>query len=187
MLDIAVIRENPELVKKSMRDRQMSVENVDRLLELDKLRRDLLGEAEALKAKRNSESKAIGKAKDPAERQERIAAMKVVSDRIGELDKQTKETEEELKNIISNIPNIPDERVPYGVSDAENQVVKTFGVELQHEFEDKPHWDLGTNLGIIDFDRGTRLSGTRFYVLNGQGAQLERALIAYMLDLHKKF
>lgn len=186
MLDIALIRENPELVKKSMRDRQMSVENVDRLLELDKTRRELLGEAEALKAKRNSESKAIGKAKDPAERQERIAAMKVVSDRIAELDKQTKETEEELKNIISNIPNIPDEKVPYGVSDAENQVVKTFGVELQHEFEDQPHWDLGTNLGIMDFDRGTKLSGTRFYVLNGQGAQLERALIAYMLDLHKK-
>ena len=113
MLDIALIRENPELVKKSMRDRQMSVENVDRLLELDKTRRELLGEAEALKAKRNSESKAIGKAKDPAERQERIAAMKVVSDRIAELDKQTKETEEELKNIISNIPNIPDEKVPY--------------------------------------------------------------------------
>ncbi|MBQ6481826.1 MAG: serine--tRNA ligase, partial [Anaerolineaceae bacterium] len=102
MLDIALIRENPELVKKSMRDRQMSVENVDRLLELDKTRRELLGEAEALKAKRNSESKAIGKAKDPVERQERIAAMKVVSDRIAELDKQTKETEEELKNIISN-------------------------------------------------------------------------------------
>ena len=95
MLDIALIRENPELVKKSMRDRQMSVENVDRLLELDKTRRELLGEAEALKAKRNSESKAIGKAKDPAERQERIAAMKGVSDRIAELDKQTKETEED--------------------------------------------------------------------------------------------
>ena len=165
MLDIAQIRENPEIVKKSMRDRQMSVENVDRLLELDKTRRELLGEAEALKAKRNSESKAIGKAKDPAERQERIAAMKVVSDRIAELDKQTKETEEELKTIISNIPNIPDEKVPYGVSDAENQVVKTFGTEMQHDFEDKPHWDLGTNLGIIDFDRGTKLSGTRWSVM----------------------
>ncbi|HAK69594.1 MAG TPA: serine--tRNA ligase [Treponema sp.] len=182
MLDIALIRENPELVKKSMRDRQMSVENVDRLLELDKTRRELLGEAEALKAKRNSESKAIGKAKDPAERQERIAAMKVVSDRIAELDKQTKETEEELKNIISNIPNIPDERVPYGVSDAENQVVETFGVELQHDFEDKPHWDLGTNLGIIDFDRGTKVSGPKFYYLKNEAVFLEQALIMYALN-----
>ena len=124
MLDIALIRENPEIVKKSMRDRQMSEENVDRLLELDKSRRELLGESEALKAKRNTESKAIGKTKDPEERKARIEAMKGVSDRITELDAQIKTTEEELKNIISNIPNIPDERVPYGVSDADNQVVK---------------------------------------------------------------
>ncbi len=186
MLDIAFIRENPEIVKKSMRDRQMSDDCVSRVVELDKIRREQLAEVEGLKAQRNTASKAIGATKDPEERKSRIEAMKAVSDRITELDRNNKETEDELKNLLANIPNIPDERVPYGVSDAENQVVKVCGSELQHDFGDKPHWDLGTDLGMIDFDRGVKITGTRFYVLNGQLARLQRAIIAFMLDLHIK-
>lgn len=186
MLDIAFIRENPEIVKKSMRDRQMSDDCVSRVIELDKIRREQLAEVEGLKAQRNTASKAIGATKDPEERKSRIEAMKAVSDRITELDKNNKDTEDELKNLLANIPNIPDELVPYGVSDAENQVVKVCGSELQHDFGDKPHWDLGTDLGMIDFDRGVKITGTRFYVLNGQLARLQRAIIAFMLDLHIK-
>lgn len=186
MLDINFIRENPEIVKKAMSDRQMTDDSIDRILELDKTRRDLLGEVEVLKAQRNTESKAIGKLKDAEERNARIAAMREVGDKISELDKQTKEAEEELKRLVSCVPNIPDECVPYGVSDAENKVVRTMGEEIQHDFEDKVHWDLGTDLGIIDFERGVKLTGTRFYVLNGAGCRLQRALIAFMLDLHIK-
>lgn len=186
MLDINLIRENPEIVKKSMRDRQMSDESIDRIVELDKNRRELLSEVEGLKAQRNVESKAISQAKDPDERKSKIEAMRVVGDRITELDKKTRETEEELKRLISCVPNIPESIVPYGVCDAENKVVRTMGEEIQHDFGDKAHWDLGPELGIIDFDRGVKLTGTRFYVLNGAGARLERALIAFMLDLHIK-
>ena len=186
MLDIAFIRENPEIVKKSMRDRQMSDECVDRVVELDKARREQLAEVETLKAQRNTASKEIGQTKDPEERKARIAAMKSVSDRITELDKANKDTEAELKDLLANIPNIPDELVPYGVSDAENQVVKVCGTELQHDFGDKPHWDLCTDLGLLDFDRGVKITGTRFYVMNGALARLQRAVIAFMLDLHIK-
>lgn len=184
MLDIALIRENPELVKKSMRDRQMDDGSIDRIIELDKSRRELLGEVEALKAQRNVASKEIGKTKDPEERKAKIEAMKGVGDKITELDQKTRETEEELKQLVSCVPNIPDEKVPYGVSDAENKVVKVVGEEISHDFGDKAHWDLGTELGMIDFDRGVKLTGSRFYVLNGAGARLQRALIAFMLDLH---
>ena len=186
MLDINIIRETPEIVKKSMRDRQMDDSFIDRIIELDKTRRELLAEGEAMKAKRNEASKAIGRTKDPEERKAKIAAMQGVSDTIKEMDQKIKEAEEELKSLVSQVPNIPDECVPYGVSDAENQVVRVVGDPITHDFGDKPHWDLGTDLGGIDFDRGVKLTGTRFYVLNGSMARLQRALIAFMLDLHIK-
>lgn len=186
MLDINIIRENPEIVKKSMRDRQMDVVAVDRVIELDKTRRALLNESETLKAERNKASKEIGQTKDKDERTAKIEAMRVVGDRIAVLDEKIRDAETELKGLVSVIPNIPDPCVPYGESDHDNKVVRTMGEEIAHSFGDIPHWDLGTNLGIIDFDRGVKLTGTRFYVLNGAGARLERALIAYMLDLHIK-
>ncbi|HRY21257.1 MAG TPA: serine--tRNA ligase, partial [Flexilinea sp.] len=110
--------------------------------------------------------------------------MRFVGDKIAELDKKVKETEEELNSLIMIIPNIPDPRVPYGVSDAENVVVRYEGKIAEREFDPIPHWDLGPALGIIDFDRGVKLTGSRFYILNGAGALLQRALIAFMLDLH---
>ncbi len=184
MLDMNLIRENPELVIKSMKDRQMDPAPVNRVIELDMTRRKLLSESEQLKAERNATSKEIGRIKDTEERNAKIEAMRLVGDKIAELDKKVKETEEELNSLIMIIPNIPDPRVPYGVSDAENVVVRYEGKIAEREFDPIPHWDLGPALGIIDFDRGVKLTGSRFYILNGAGARLQRALIAFMLDLH---
>jgi len=184
MLDMNLIRENPELVIKSMKDRQMDPAPVNRVIELDMTRRKLLSESEQLKAERNATSKEIGRIKDAEERNAKIEAMRFVGDKIAELDKKVKETEEELNSLIMIIPNIPDPRVPYGISDAENVVVRYEGKIAEREFDPIPHWDLGPALGIIDFDRGVKLTGSRFYILNGAGARLQRALIAFMLDLH---
>ncbi len=184
MLDINLIREQPDLVRKALRDRQIDPGPVDSILELDEKRRALLTEAETLKAERNAVSKEIGKMKDPAERQAKIEAMRVVGDKISALDKQVAEVEEELRSIAATIPNIPDERTPVGKDESENVVVHTVGQLPEFDFEPKVHWDLGPALGIMDFERGVKITGSRFYVLTGAGARLQRALIAYMLDLH---
>jgi seryl-tRNA synthetase len=139
---------------------------------------------EALKAERNAVSKEIGKMKDAAEREKKIAAMREVGDQIAALDKEVAEVETELQAIASAIPNIPDERTPIGLSEDDNVVLRTVGQLPEFNFEPKPHWDLGPALGILDFERGTKITGSRFYVLNGPGARLQRALIAFMLDLH---
>jgi seryl-tRNA synthetase len=186
MLDINIIRETPDVVRKSLRDRQMDPSPVDAILQLDEKRRSLLSQVETLKAERNVVSKEIGKMKDPASRQEKIEAMRVVGDKIAEFDKQVTEVEAELTALTSSIPNLPDPRVPYGVDDSENVVIKTVGEARKFDFTPKPHWDLGPALGIIDFERGTKLTGSRFYVLQGAGARLQRAVIAWMLDLHIK-
>ena len=184
MLDINLIRENPEVVRKAIRDRQGDPAPVDTILKLDELRRSLLVEVEALKAERNAVSKEIGKMKDPAERQVKVEAMRVVGDAIAALDRQVIDTDSELKSLTDMLPNIPDPRTPYGIDDSENIVIRTIGEQKQFSFAPKPHWDLGPALGIIDFERGTKLTGSRFYVLSGAGARLQRALIAWMLDLH---
>ena len=186
MLDINLIRENPEVVRKAIRDRQGDPAPVDTILKLDELRRSLLVEVEALKAERNAVSKEIGKMKDPAERQVKVEAMRVVGDSIAALDRQVIDTDSELKSLTDMLPNIPDPRTPYGVDDSENIVIRTIGEQKQFSFAPKPHWDLGPALGIIDFERGTKLTGSRFYVLSGAGARLQRALIAWMLDLHTR-
>jgi seryl-tRNA synthetase len=186
MLDINIIRETPEVVRKGLRDRQMDSSPVDVILQLDEKRRALLSQVETLKAERNVVSKEIGKMKDAASRQEKIEAMRVVGDKIADFDKQVSEVEAELTALTSSIPNIPDARVPYGKDDSENVVVKTVGEPRKFDFTPKPHWDLGPALGIIDFERGTKLTGSRFYVLQGAGARLQRAVIAWMLDLHTR-
>ncbi|CAG0963903.1 seryl-tRNA synthetase [Anaerolineales bacterium] len=186
MLDINIIRETPDVVRKSLRDRQMDPSPVDAILQLDEKRRSLLSQVETLKAERNVVSKEIGKMKDAASRQEKIEAMRVVGDKIAEFDKQVGEVEAELTALTSSIPNIPDSRVPYGVDDSENVVIKTVGEPRKFDFTPKPHWDLGPALGILDFERGTKLTGSRFYVLQGAGARLQRAVIAWMLDLHTR-
>lgn len=186
MLDINLIRENPDIVRKALRDRQSDAAPVDEILVLDSKRRGLLVEVETLKAEKNAVSKEIGQMKDPQLRQSKVEAMRAVGDKISEMDKQVSAIEERLHSLTAILPNIPDPRTPYGKDDSENVVIKTVGSPKKFEFEPKPHWDLGPALGIIDFERGTKLTGSRFYVLSGEGARLQRAVIAYMLDLHTR-
>ena len=184
MLDINLIREKPEVVRKALTDRQMDASPVDSILQLDEQRRALLGQVELLKAERNTVSKEIGQMKDAAARGAKIEAMRLVGDKIAELDKQVAQVESDLSGLTSTLPNIPDEQTPYGKSEDENVVLRTIGEPRKFDFQPLPHWDLGPALGIIDFERGTKLTGSRFYVLQGAGARLQRALIAWMLDLH---
>ena len=184
MLDINIIREQPDLVRKALRDRQMDASPVDAILKLDGTRRGFLNEVELLKAERNTVSKEIGQMKDAAFRQAKIEAMRSVGDKIATLDKQVSEVEEQLKALTAALPNIPDGRTPYGKDDSQNVVLRTVGPLPEYDFKPQPHWDLGPALGIIDFERGVKITGSRFYVLSGAGARLQRALIAYMLDLH---
>src|SRR6185503_2346404 len=184
MLELNLIRENPDLVRTALKNRQMDVSPIDEILRLDEKRRALLTQVEALKAERNAVSKEIGRSKDAAEREKKIAAMREVGDRITAFDKEVAEVEADLHANTSAIPNIPDERTPIGASEDENVVLRTIGQLPEFDFEPKPHWELGPALGILDFERGTKITGSRFYVLNGPGARLQRALIAFMLDLH---
>jgi seryl-tRNA synthetase len=186
MLDLNFIREKPEVVRQALRMRQMEVDPVDRVLAGDEQRRDLIQQVETLKAERNTASKEIGRMKDPTERQARIEAMRLVGEQIDQLDARLREVEAQLETELSWIPNIPDPRVPLGLDENENVVIKTVGEPRQFDFEPLPHWDLGPRLGILNFEQGVKLSGSRFYVLSGAGARLQRALIAWMLDLHAR-
>jgi len=172
------------VVRKSLRDRQMDPSPVDAILGWDEQRRGLIQQVEALKAERNAASREIGKLKDPAQRQARIDAMKAVGDQIDLLDAQLRQVEANLDAALAGLPNIPDPRTPYGKDDSENVVLRVCGELPQFDFTPKPHWELGPTLGIIDFERGVKITGSRFYVLSGAGARLQRAMIAYMLDLH---
>ena len=184
MLDINLIRESPDLVRKALRDRQMDAAPVDAILKLDDSRRGMLTEVEALKAERNTVSREIGQMKDSVSRLTKIEEMRAVGDKIAALDKEVSAVEQELKSMTAAIPNIPDGRTPFGKDENENVVLRTVGELPEFDFQPKPHWDLGPALGIIDFERGVKITGSRFYVLSGAGARLQRALIAYMLDLH---
>jgi seryl-tRNA synthetase len=184
MLDINLIREQPEVVRSSLKARQMESDEVDQVISLDGQRRAIIQEVENLKAERNAVSKEIGKIKEPAQRAEKIEAMRQVGEKIGQLDERLRIVESELNLILAGIPNIPDPRVPYGKDDSENIVIETVGDLPKFDFEPKPHWDLGPALGIINFEQGVKITGSRFYVLSGAGARLQRALIAWMLDLH---
>jgi seryl-tRNA synthetase len=186
MLDINLIRENPDLVRKALEVRQMDATPVDQALDLDLKRRTIIQEVETLKAERNVGSKEIGRTKDPEERQAKIEAMRVIGDKISDLDGKLREVETALDAVMSTLPNIPDEKTPYGVDESENVVLKAVGELPEFDFQPKPHWDLGPELGVIDFERGVKITGSRFYVLSGAGARLQRALIAFMLDLHIK-
>jgi seryl-tRNA synthetase len=184
MLDMNLIREQPEVVRQALHNRQMDAAAVDSILRLDERRRSLLAEVETLKAERNAVSKEIGQMKDPAARQAKIEAMRTVGERIAALDRQVADVEEELKALAASLPNLPDPRTPVGRDESENVVLRTVGPLPEYDFEPKVHWDLGPALGILDFERGVKITGSRFYVLSGAGARLQRALIAYMLDLH---
>jgi seryl-tRNA synthetase len=184
MLDINLFREQPDLVRDGLRKRQMDPELVDQVLALDEQRRSLIQQVETLKAEKNLVSKEIGQMKDQEERQAKIDQSRAVGDRIDGLDNELREVEGNLQALMSEIPNIPDPDVPLGVDESENVIIKTVGEKPQYDFEPQPHWDLGPALGVINFEQGVNITGSRFYVLSGAGARLQRALIAWMLDLH---
>jgi seryl-tRNA synthetase len=184
MLDIKLIREQPDYVKERIRSRGDDDGVIDEVLRLDARRRELVYEVEQLKAAKNAASKEIGKIKDKDERDRRIAEMRAQGDRVPELDKQVAEIENQFNALMLTLPNLPHPDVPIGTSEHDNIVVRTEGEPRSFDFDPKPHWDLGEALDIIDFERGVKLSGSRFFVLKGAGARLQRALIAWMLDLH---
>ncbi len=186
MLDIRLIRENPDIVREALKKRQSDDAVVDTLAKLDEKRREILSEVEELKAERNTVSKEIGRMKDAESRQGKILAMRAVGDKIKSLDDDLRDVDGELTSTMATLPNIPSDATPYGIDESENVVLKTVGEIPEFSFDPKPHWDLGPELDIIDFERGVKMTGSRFYVLSGAGARLQRALIAYMLDLHIK-
>jgi seryl-tRNA synthetase len=184
MLDINLIRETPEIVREALQKRQMEPETVDKVLSLDEKRRELIQSVEEMRSERNSVSKEIGKMKDKDSRQAKIDAMRALGDEIDAVDGELGQVEADLTALMAEIPNIPDPEVPVGVDDNDNIVLRMVGEKPEFDFEPKPHWDLGPELGIIDFDRGVKLAGSRFYVLSGAGALLQRALIYWMVGLH---
>ena len=181
MLSLQFIRENPDLVRDAL-DKRHDSAPIEEILSLDKQRRNLLAEVEALRARRNEVSKEIGKTGEKPP--QLIEEMRHIGDRIKTLDEQVKSTDEQLNDLLLRVPNIPHPSVPEGMDESENRIVRSWGEAREFDFKPLPHWELGEKLGIIDFERGVKLSGSRFYVLRGRGAHLQRALISFMLDLH---
>ena len=183
MLDLKFIRDHPDDVREAL-VKLNETARIDEILELDARRRDLLAEADALKHRRNVVSKQIGRMKEKDH--SLIEEMREVGARIKGLDGKLGLVEEELQQLLLLVPNMPDESVPVGRDESENVLVRTVGEPRQFDFEPLPHWDLGPTLDIIDFERGVKVSGTRFYILKGLGARLQRAAITWMLDVHLK-
>jgi seryl-tRNA synthetase len=182
MLDINRLREQPDIVRTALAQRESDPALVDRVLSLDERRRALLQQIETLKAELNAGSRATGKL-PAAERPAHIEKMRELGDRIRGLEPQVAEIETERDAALRELPNIIAPGVPLG-DESYNQVIRQVGEPKTFDFEPKPHWDLMEALGIIDFEAGVKLAGSRFYVLKGWGAKLQRALIQWCLDLH---
>jgi len=184
MLDARFVREHIDVIKKSLMERNASIQ-FDEFLRLEEQRRTLLKEAEELRNKRNVVSEEVGKLrKQKQDAAKLIEEMKGVSDRIKELDEKLKSLEESTNEFLLNVPNIPHESVPVGRDETENVVVKRWAEPRQFDFEPLNHWDIGEALGIIDFERAAKIAGARFSLTKGFGAKLERALMNFMLDQH---
>lgn len=183
MLSINLIREKPEVVREALTRRREESTPLDRVVELDEKRRTLLTSSETLRARRNQVSKELSRMKEKPP--EVIAEMRKVGTEIKELEGDIKALDEELDFLLLQFPNIPLPDVPLGEDETGNVVVKTIGEPPTFDFEPKPHWEIGEALGILDFERGVKISGSRFYVLKGRGARLQRALISWMVDLHQ--
>jgi len=182
MIDIKLIRENPQIVYKAMENRGEDRSNIDEVIELDNDYRRLVKEAEDLRARRNEVSKNISRMKEkPASL---IAEMRQVGDRISKIELEADKVKAALDDKLLRLPNIPDASVPIGKDATANIEIRSWGTPRQFDFKPLPHWDLAEKLDIIDFQRGVKLSGTRFYILKGWGALLQRSLISYMLDVH---
>ena len=186
MIDIRSIRENPKEVQEAIRSLGADAP-IDEIVRLDGRRRDILQELEDLRHQRNVTSKQIGQMKDDGKRQELIEEMGGVNDSIKGFKTELREVETNLEELMYQVPNLPHTSVPVGEDESENKIVREEGkpkTEAEFGFAPRPHWDLGPQLGIIDFERGVKLSGSRFYVLYGLGYRLQRALINWMIDFH---
>ncbi len=183
MLDLKFLRDNLDDVERRLATRGGAVE-LGGFRALDGRRRSLLSEAESLKAERNQVSALIGRTRDKSTVQGEIARMKDVSNRIKELDEELRQVEDDLKGLLLTIPNLPDAACPVGASEADNPEVRRWGTPRDFAFEPQAHWDIGEKLDIIDFERATKITGSRFSLAKGAGARLERALINFMLDTH---
>ena len=188
MLDLKRIRDDPEGIKAALRRRGPGQEaDVDRVLAADARRRELLTEVEGLKAKRNKLSEQVSQLKrSGGDAEAVIAQSRALGERIAELDEQVRAVEAEREAALLLVPNVPDEDTPDGTTEEENVIVRTWGEPRKFDFQPKPHWELGERLGIMDFERASKLSGSMFDLLKGAGAQLRRALIDFMLDVHTK-
>jgi len=183
VIDLKLIREKTDYVRQAIATLQVTAP-IDEILDLDEQRRNLLSQVEALRARRNEVSKEIGRLRGGPGTEGLKEEMRQVGEQIKALDEQVKEVEERLRQALLEVPNLPHASVPVGKDESENVVVRTEGEPRQFDFQPLPHWDLGPMLDIIDFERGVKMSGTRFYILKGLGARLQRALITWMLDLH---
>jgi seryl-tRNA synthetase len=186
MLDLKFIRENLEVVKNKLSQRNLEID-LDHCIEIDQKRREIIQEVETLRNERNTVSEIIAAAKkEKKDVSTEISRMKEVSQKIKEVDTKREEIETTLRDLLLRIPNIPDETVKEGKDPSDNVEVKRWSEPPQFDFEPKPHWEIGEKLGILDFERGTKITGARFTLLKGAGALMERALINFMLDLHTR-
>jgi len=183
MLDAKFIRDNEEVVRKSLVNRNYDLSILEKFLGLDKSWRALVEEGNALRKKRNSVAEEIPKL-PKAEKDSKIKEMKIIAERIRTIEGEVKKIEGDRDELLLNMPNIPDPSVPIGALDEGDTFLRTWGTQRKFDFTPLAHWEIGEKLDIIDFERGAKVAGTGFYVLKGDGARLERALIQYMLDLH---
>ena len=183
MLDIRLIRENPEIVRQGL-ERRGDTFALDSILEIDAHYRGLLRQVEEFRSQHNKISKQLGKTKEKPP--QLIAEMRQLGQKISLLQQEASQAKANLESLLLELPNIPHPSVPLGKDESANVVVRTWGEPRQFSFTPLSHWELGENLGIIDFHRGVKLSGTRFYILKGLGAHLQRALISFMIDVHIK-
>ena len=185
MLDNKTLRNNFDEIAKKLATRGVKEEELNRYLELDGKRRDLIVETEKLKSYRNEVSDAIAALKRAKENADsKITEMRELGGKIKELDQELSTIEEDLENIATRLPNLPHDSVPVGADEEENVEVRKWGEIPQYDFKTKPHWEIGEALGILDFERGAKVSGSRFLYYKGLGARLERAVYNFMLDLH---
>lgn len=185
MLDIRLIRERSDFVKAELEKLGFDAALIDVVRDTDVRRRQLIQEVESLRAKRTEVSKTVGRTKG-ADRDQLVADMREVGSRISAIEKELGSVEDELRQQMLELPNLPDPSVRIGKDDTDNVVLRTVGELPRFDFPPLPHWEIGPTLGVLDFDRGVKISGSRFYVLKGAGARLQRALIAWMLDLHTR-
>lgn len=186
MLDIKFVREHQDVVAQAMKNRNGSWDS-DAFNELDESRRSFISEEEGLQARRNAASKEIGRLMREGKNEEAEAAkesVRVINEKIAEASAKRDEAERALTELLSNVPNLPSDTTPVGKDETENPEIHRWGTPTEFDFECKAHWDLGPELGILDFERGVKLAGTRFVLLGGLGARLERALINFMIDTH---